>query len=430
VNRLFVRIWLTFWAVLAATFLATLAFSYAVAVGRARDIDRLSPRAMAQVGSQVLARGGDEALRRWLLGQHNLYPELKVYVVDPTGRELTGRRPAEVAGALAAARPGAPFPAEVDEAVAGQTYRFVFQRTRSLAFDLWDVLLQPVALLALAVVISGAAAALLARHLTRPIHRLQDGVRALAGGDLESRFGADLCARGDELGTLARDVDHMAARLRELIAARDALLRDVSHELRAPLARLRAAAELARLRGRGGDGPLFGRIEQEVERLDELIGQILRYSRLQAPLPLDLREIDLTALVEEVIEDARLEASVAGKRVVFEAVAPILLAADRPLLRSAIENILRNAIRFSPADGAVTATLATELSTVRFEVLDEGPGVAPEELSRIFDPFRGDGSSAGLGLAITERVAAMHGGVLAAANRPAGGFAVTLCLPR
>lgn len=428
-SRLFVRIWLTFWVVLGATFVAALAFSYAVAVGRAQDIDRLSPRAMGQAGAQALATGGEEGLRLWLLGEHNRYPELKAYVVDPTGRELSGRRPEEVAAALRTSLPGARFPAEADEAVAGRTYRFVFQRTRSLAFDLWDVLLQPWALLVLVVAISGAASALLSRHLTRPIQRLQAGARAMAAGDLQDPIGSDLTARRDELGILARDFDHMAGRLRELIAARDALLRDVSHELRAPLARLRAASELVRLKAGGPDGPLFARIEDEVERLDELIGQILRFSRLQAPLPLTISQVDLVALMEGAVEDARLEASVAGKQVLFEMAGPAVAAADPRLLRSAVENILRNAVRFTPTGGAVVATLEARAGAARIQVADGGPGVPSEELAHIFEPFHGEGTGAGLGLAITERVARLHGGSVSAANRAGGGLAVTLSLP-
>jgi two-component system sensor histidine kinase CpxA len=428
-SRLFVRIWLTFWAGLAATFLAALAFSYAVAVGRAHDIDRLSPRAMAQAGARALTTGGEEGLRLWMLGEHNRYPELTTYVVDPTGRELTGRRPEDVVAALGTARAGSPFPVAVDERAGGQTYRFVFQRTRSLAFDLWDVLLQPWALLSLAVAISGLASALLSRHLTGPIQRLQGGARAMAAGDLASPIGADLTARRDELGTLARDFDHMAGRMRELIAARDAVLRDVSHELRAPLARLRAVSELMRLRAKGADDPMFDRIEGEVERLDELIGQILRFSRLQTAPPLDLQEVDLVGLLEAAVEDARLEALVGDREVRFDPPGRIVATVDGRLLRNAVENILRNAVRFTPAGGAVVACLEAQGGMARIGVSDSGPGVSPQMLPHIFEPFRGEGSGAGLGLAITERVARLHGGSVSAVNRTGGGLEVTLRLP-
>jgi two-component system OmpR family sensor kinase len=429
VSPLFVRIWLTFWAVLAATFVAALAFNYALAVGRARDLERLSPPVLAEAGARALAAKGDDGLRRWLLEEHNRYPELHVLVVDPTGRELTGRTAAEVQAALTGPLGRSPFPAQVQANVAGRPYRFIFQRTRSLAFDLWDILLQPAVLAGLVVAFSGLGSAWLARGLTGPIRRLQTGVRALAAGDLESRTDARVAARADELGVLARDVDHMAGRLRELIAAREAILRDVSHELRAPLARLRATADLARHRDPAVRDDTFVRIDKEVSRLDALIGQILRFSRLEAGPDLAMTLIDLTDLVADVVEDARVEGGESGRAIAFEPTVAIRAMADKDLLRSAIENILRNALRFSPPKEAVSVRLEPEAGWAVLQVCDRGPGVAPADLPRIFDAFHGEGSGAGLGLAITRRIATLHDGDVSAMNRVGGGLTVCLRLP-
>jgi len=426
VNRLFVRIWLSFWAVLAATFLTALAVDYGLALQRARDIDRLSPQLLAAQAAQAIATRGEAMGRHWVLMKHNLPPELEEFVVTPDGRELTGHTLAEVDRALARPRAGSPFPAQVTEMVDGRPYRFVFQRVRSLDFDLWDVLTQPWVLAGLILAMSGAGAALLARSLTHPIHRLQARVRAIAEGEFDGRRDQALARRRDELGVLARDLDDMAERLRALIAAREAMLRDVSHELRAPLARLRALADLARVRG--GSPPL-ARIDREIDRIDALIGQILRFARLQAEPDLAIEPLDLAVLVEDAAADARLEAAAAGKQVVLRSDGPVPVMADGRLVRSAAENVLRNAVRFSPAGGRVEVILTAKGGDAQLIVRDRGPGVRAEDLPHIFEPFRGEGSGAGLGLAITRRVVTLHGGAVAADNRPGGGLQVTLSIP-
>jgi len=428
VSPLFLRIWLTFWAVLALTFLLALGVDYGLAVRRANDIDRLSPRALAASGAEALATSGETGARRWLLMQEGRLPELQVLIVAPDGRELTGRSPADVAQALSRRRAGAPFPAEVDVPVGGQPYRFVFRRSRPLAFDLWDVLLQPWVLGGLILTISGIGSAWLAGSMARPIQRLQGRVRAIADGDLAGRADPRVAGRRDELGDLARDVDHMAARLGDLIAAREAMLRDVSHELRAPLARLRAVADLARRRNPERDATL-DRIDKEVDRLDDMIGQILRFSRLQAEVGVVLEPVDLAELVADAVEDAALEAAAAGRTVAYRPPAAAIVEADAALVRSAVDNVLRNAVRFSPPGGTVQVTLGAGDGTAALEVRDDGPGVPAEALPHIFEPFHGEGSGAGLGLAITRRVAALHGGTVSAHNREGGGFTVTLTLP-
>src|SRR5207237_8448225 len=162
--------------------------------------------------------------------------------------------------------------------------RMRIRRTRDFVFDAWNILLKPYTLVALAILISGAGSALLARQLTRPVTRLREGVRAFAGGRLDTRMDAELHARRDELGALARDFDRMAADLRALIKSKEDLLRDVSHELRSPLARLRVAASLAH---RGSDAARqFERIDLEVDRLGAILGQLLLFSPLaRPPLP-------------------------------------------------------------------------------------------------------------------------------------------------
>lgn len=430
-RSLFVRIWLSFWIVLAATFAAALAISFAIAVKR-QEIDTLSPPALAAQGGQALARGGEDSLRQWLLRTHNEHPEMDVMILDPHGREIRGRAPQEVARALAAPRGAGPFPAVVDAPGPRGAYRFIFRRQRSLNFDLWDILLQPAALLGLVIVISGLGSAWLARYLADPVLRLRGGVRALAAGDLDARVGKAMGRRRDELGALARDFDAMAAELRALIASKEELLREVSHELRTPLARLRVISDLGRRHAVSpeavGD---FDLIDREIGRLDGLIGQILGFSRLEGRANRAFDPIDLAELLETAVEDARFEAEAQGKQVALELVGRPAVTGDPAQLSSAVENLLRNAIRFAPAGTAVQVVAGRRADGVHIEVRDDGPGVAPPDLPRIFQPFvRGEGSPGlGLGLAIARRIATLHGGTITAGNRPEGGFAVRLVLP-
>jgi two-component system sensor histidine kinase CpxA len=424
-KSLWLRIWLSFWAVVLATFVVTALVDYGLAVRRARSLDLLSPSAIANAGATAIEQGGEERARYWLLGEHNLYPELKIFVIGPDGRELTGRSLSEVGAEWSRSPRGRTFPARVSVNAAGHPYRFVFIRDHSLSFDFWDILLAPWTLAIIVLGVSGIGAALLARSFVAPVKRIEQVVGSVAAGSLETRSGDALTGRRDEIGVLARGIDRMAERIAEMVAAKDAILRDVSHELRAPLTRLRAAAELARQQGTSA----FERIDKEVDRLDWLVGQVLRYSRLRAIPEFERRSIDFSALAAETIEDVKLEAAQSGVEVVSAIDDRLSVQGDEALLRSALENILRNAVRFSPARAQIDVLARSKADGVRFEVHDRGPGVTDAELPRIFEPFHGEASGAGLGLAIVSRIVELHGGAVQAWNRAEGGFAVSIELP-
>ena len=307
-------------------------------------------------------------------------------------------------------------------------YALATHHPRAEAFDAWDILLQPWVLAVLVVSISGAGSALLARSLTAPIRTLHDRVRAIAAGDLDARTGPRLTRRRDEIGVLARALDEMSGRLKALLGARDDVLRDVSHELRAPLARLRAGADLARRRG-GGD-PGLDRMDREIDRIDALLGQIISYSRLQSDARPPRIDFDLAEVVAAAVDDARIEGAAVGKDIVFEPAGPVAFSGDPELIRSAAENMLRNAVRFSPEGGRIDVDVAAKAGEARIEVRDRGPGVDPGDLPQIFEAFCGEGSGAGLGLAITRRIAALHGGAVAGRNREGGGFEIVFSAPQ
>jgi two-component system sensor histidine kinase CpxA len=228
----------------------------------------------------------------------------------------------------------------------------------------------------------------------------------------------------------------MAVRLHSQIASKEVLLRDISHELRSPLTRLRVALGLAR-RGGGDVETQFNRIERDIERLDALIGETLQLSRLSDSVQTFVCErVDLGLLLNEVIEDAQLEANASGKSVALSTSLDLCIDGNLELLRRAIDNVLRNAIRFEPPGGSVAVSTRVDPNGATITVGDHGQGVPEHDLERIFEAFyrvaeareRNSGGT-GLGLAITARVMALHGGYAKAHNAPDGGLIVELHFP-
>jgi two-component system sensor histidine kinase CpxA len=272
--------------------------------------------------------------------------------------------------------------------------------------------------------------------LSAPIRRIQEGARALASENLDVRVSAGLEGRRDELAVLARDFDAMADQLRANRSAITQLLRDISHELRSPLARMRVAVGLARQPPADLSRQL-DRLEREIERLDSLISQVLRLARLHGTdAPFARETFDLDEVIEEVMRDANFEGAVKNCRVRLQGAASTAVNGNRDLLRSAIENVLRNAVRYSAQDAPVDVSVARSDSGVVILIRDCGPGVPDRDLERIFEPFYRvaesrdrDTGGEGIGLAITAQVMKAHGGSAQAANRLGGGFEVRLNLP-
>ncbi len=300
-------------------------------------------------------------------------------------------------------------------------------------------LLEPGALwwrLGLVALLVGALCLWLAHGLAAPLGALRGAVRRLAGGDLAARAGAHLARRRDEVGELAREFDAMAGRIETLVAAQRRLVRDVSHELRSPLARLSVALELARRDGgRDAAGALY-RIEREAARLEELIAQLLSLSRMEATVePVAWEPVELAELVRQVAEDAAFEASARGVEVVVEGTASPV-AGDAEALRRAVENVVRNAVAFTAPGTRVVVTLGQEGQQEMVRVRDGGEGLPDDMLEAVFEPFvRAEAAreryrgGAGLGLAIAASAVRLHGGSIGAANAPGGGLEVTLRLP-
>jgi two-component system sensor histidine kinase CpxA len=287
---------------------------------------------------------------------------------------------------------------------------------------------------------SGIVCYFLARYLTAPITRLRQATQKLASGDLSARVGGRISSSGDEVSQLMRDFDKMAEQIENLVNAQSRLLKDISHELRSPLARLSVALELARQRSGPEAQAVLDRISLESSRMNELIASLMTISRLESGSgTLRKVSVELEAIVDEVARDAAFEAQARNCQVEAEIVDELPILGDPALLRSAIENVVRNATRYT-AEGTTVKIRAEKAQRLHPEavvrVSDAGPGVPEDSLEKIFRPFyriddarvRSTGG-VGLGLAITERAVRLHGGSVKASNLAGGGLSVEIRLP-
>jgi hypothetical protein len=286
-----------------------------------------------------------------------------------------------------------------------------------------------------ALIASAIAAFALARYLIRPVAHLRHGLSALAHGQFDVRIGDKMGGRRDEVAALGHDFDVSAARLQALQEVQQRLFHDVSHELRSPLSRLQAAIGVLRQNPARLD-TLLGRMDREIERIDGLVGEILTLARLSGRADSAVvQTLDVIDLVNEIVDDASFEGQARGLSVSHEGAATFVADVDGELIYRALENVIRNALKYSPDGARVSIRSEIVGEALRVTVADEGSGVKASDLARIFQPFlRGSDAAAhdgyGLGLAITKRAIEKHGGRVTAAPSAHGGLGVTLEIPR
>lgn len=282
---------------------------------------------------------------------------------------------------------------------------------------------------------AGLGCYLLALYISSPISKLRTATKKLANGDLQTRVADEVGNRHDELAALARDFDEMAERIETLIDSQKRLTRDVSHELRSPLARLNVALELAKAKSNGEDNKLLDRIERESKQLNDMISQILTLSKLESQSEtIEKRDINIGKLIEKVVADADFEAQSQNKKVEITQNSDARIFGSENLLKSAVENVLRNAVRYTKDKVEVSVNGGANETVIK--IRDHGAGVPDEELEKLFKPFHRvaearerKSGGVGLGLAIAEQAVHAHKGKIAAQNAENGGLIVEIKLP-
>ncbi|WP_296246104.1 sensor histidine kinase [Pseudomonas sp. UBA4194] len=321
--------------------------------------------------------------------------------------------------------------AEYTSPKTGDTFLLIY-RIPHPDLEAWhrESLLMPISALVIALVVLTLFSLMVTLSITRPLSRLRGAVHDLGQTTYQQNSLAQLADRRDEFGVLARDFNRMGARLQSMIGSQRQLLRDVSHELRSPLARLRIALALAERAEPEQREKLWPRLTRECDRLEALISEILVLARVDAEQA-TAEPVDLPALLNAVRKDALVAAP--EQSVALQIASGVTLQGWPTMIERAVDNLLRNALRFNPADQPIVLSASTAGERVCLSVRDHGPGVLPEHLAQLGEPFfRAPGQTAaghGLGLAIARRAAERHGGTLRLENHPEGGFVATLDLP-
>ena len=268
-------------------------------------------------------------------------------------------------------------------------------------------------------------------YVVSPIRQIAGGIKKFGEGDLSLRLPEK---RGDEIGSLAKAFNAMAERIEVLFKSEQRFLADVSHELRSPLARLHFSIKLART-APDRDAAL-DRVKRDVDRLTTLVSSLVEIARAEGSASRPMQnEVHIGQLVEHTVEDCAVEMEARGGRIEFSDASHAIVHGDPELLRRAIENVIRNAIRYSPQGATIDAKVEAHDQTLEISVRDRGPGVPAEYLDRIFDSFfrtdearDTDSGGVGLGLAIAKRAVQIHGGTIRAENVDPG-LRVVIQLP-
>lgn len=436
-RSLFWRILATFW--LAIALVAGLAMLLGHALNQDTWIVNRHPgvTGLAELWTKVYERQGPVPAQ-FLLERHRQRFHIDVQVLAENGQPaIRGTFPARAAAFEARQEnrserlPWRRLTVDYTSPLSGETYLFIYRIPNS-ELQAWHrgSLFWPLSAIAIALVVLTGFSLLLTLSITRPLDRLRSAVHDLGQTAYQQNSLARLATRRDELGVLAKDFNRMGARLQSLIGSQRQLLRDVSHELRSPLARLRIALALAERATPAEREVIWPRLAKECDRLEALISEILELARLDAE-PGTTSAIDLPLIFEQLEENARIVSP--AQRI------ETLMETDKELhgwpnmLERALDNLLRNALRFNPEGSPIELRARTEGDCLILSVRDHGPGVDEVHLARLSEPFfRAPGQTTaghGLGLAIARRAAERHGGELLLDNHPDGGFIASLKLP-
>ncbi len=452
--KLFIKIFLWFLAAIAlmvgVIIFVTRTFQTQPMVSRFERSTRNQLIVYSGTATQIVNVEGEAGLRTFLARLRDLEPPRPVSLVAPDGSVWFGT-PVDAPGApelisrtLASGAVETHFSAEERSLGAapvdfpdGRRYLLMFQWERqppqALFWGSTPGYVRLTGLLFTAVLLCY----LLALYLTSPIRKLREATNKLAAGDLSTRVAGRIGKRRDEISDLARDFDEMAERIESLITSQQRLTRDISHELRSPLARMNVALEIAKQKSSSDSAPILDRIETESTRLNDMISRLLTLSKLESGAEeVERVRLDLAEIVRDVAADADFEAQGKGKFVEVSTADSCAVMGSENLLRSAVENVLRNAVKYTADRTVVDVALTAQNGNAVLTVSDHGGGVPEEELANLFKPFYRVGEARerktggiGLGLAIAERAVKAHKGSITAKNTR-DGLAVEIVLRR
>jgi signal transduction histidine kinase len=443
--KLFVKIFLWFLAavglMIGVMMFVTRTFQTEPTVSRFERNTRNQMTIYGGTATQIVGAEGEPGLRTFLNRLKNLEPPRQVSLVGPdnvlwSGDPIVTQDVNDLVGkTLASGQVETDFSTEERTLGAapvdfpdGRRLVLIFQWERSAPPSLfWGSTAAYGRLIGL-LLTAIALCYLLARYLTSPIRKLREATNQLADGDLQTRVIPRLGRRRDEIGDLARDFNVMAERIENLIITQQRLNSDISHELRSPLARMNVALEIAKKKANESTLPILDRIENESNRLNEMIGRLLTLARLESGSEeVERKRVDLAEIVKDVAADADFEAQAKGKFVEVSVVDSCPLMGSENLLRSAVENVLRNAVRYTKERTAVDVSLTRRNGHAILRISDHGGGVPEDELANLFRPFYRVGEArerktggTGLGLAIAERAVKAHKGTITAQNYNGG----------
>ena len=446
-SRFYVRTALYIGGALAAFVLIGAVSLGLIAAWELRGYIETRQSTLGQQAAGILAEKGEAGLVDWLNQEAVIPNNVSIFVLNEQSEDLLGKSiPDEYAefirdSVIGKATTGSDNyePVRLAPRITSRAgTRYVFLIIPK-GISIWGSEATLLGLLLVATLVIASVAWLIARTINRPVSELQIAVRELASGDIRARVPANISECRDELGELAADFNRMAQRLQQLIENRESLFQEMSHELRSPLARLQAAIELAAEQN-SAEIPERARIETEITRMNQVIGDMLRYSSLDAQVTVKQQLLRVNRKLAEIVAEEQVEAQKASCHLVLTAEAELTVIGDQELLTRGFENIIRNAIRFAPAGSSINISAQRvhhneSGDTIRVSIADSGPGVPEEHLEKIFDPYfklshtKPGIPSSGLGLAIVKRVFERHGGSVRAENRENTGLCVIVELP-
>lgn len=443
--RLYRRMFLLLLA--AQVLIAVGAVTATVIVARAVSPAPLNWEILARDAGAAYRQGGLTAFTEWQKRQYQ--HKLATFLIDSEGKSVDGHpvpphlehwarmSPADRT-TVRDGPPGlgpaviSPVPAEV---LAG--YRLLVMDEKMPFFE-FPILYRIGSAALIAVILIAIITLFLTRSLVRPIIELRQVTQSVAAGEYSKRVGVKALSRDDEIGELAADFDAMAERIQDQFQNQRQLFRDVSHELKSPLARLQLAIELLRAETSSGDEKWLERLDKEAHALASMIDRILMLAQVD-PSAVDIRKgrVDIEALLASLIDDAQFEARKKGQTIAFEgSSSPVAVRGSQMLLASAIENVIRNAIIYGRENTTIRIAVSVSDGRIMLTIENRGESLRSSDLRRIFEPFYrtpGDrippSAGQGIGLAITRNVVQAHGGSAVAQNHPEGGLIMQIILP-